>query len=127
MNRNFPIDPKSSISIFQQIVNGIEQQILTGMLKEGDYLPSVRELALAQSINPNTVAKAYQILQSLDLVETNRGKGLVVKKYKKRVAESRREELILEKAHELIALGESLRFSIEDLIDTLRKIQRAKK
>jgi GntR family transcriptional regulator len=127
MNRNFPIDPKSSISIFQQIVNGIEQQILTGMLKEGDYLPSVRELALAQSINPNTVAKAYQILQSLDLVEANRGKGLVVKKYKKRVAESRREELILEKAHELIALGDSLQFSIEDLIDTLRKIQGVKK
>jgi len=127
VNRNFPIDPKSSISIFQQIVNGIEQQILTGSLKEGEYLPSVRELALAQSINPNTVAKAYQILQSLDLVEANRGKGLVVKKYKKRVAESRREELIHDKAHELIALGASLQFSIEDLIDTLRKIQGAKK
>lgn len=127
MSDELPIDPKSNVSIFQQIVNGIEQQILTGKLKEGDYLPSVRELAITLRINPNTVAKAYQSLQSLDLVEAIRGRGLVVKKFKRRTADNRRDELILAKAEELVALGRTLQVSVKELVEVLQKIGGVKK
>ena len=127
MNGDIPIDPRSTVSIFQQIVNGVEQQILIGKLKEGDYLPSVRELAITLRINPNTVAKAYQSLQSLDLVEAIRGKGLVVKKFKRRTADTRKDELILAKAEELVALGRTLQVSVKELVEVLQKIGGVKK
>ncbi|MES2964016.1 MAG: GntR family transcriptional regulator, partial [Bdellovibrionota bacterium] len=69
MARSF-IDPTSQTPIFQQIVDELEKRILTGELSAGDFLPSVREFAVANSVNPNTIAKAYQQLQSLGLVES---------------------------------------------------------
>ena len=49
-------------SIYDEIVESIKKYIAIGALKEGEKLPSVRELALSLSVNPNTVARAYDVL-----------------------------------------------------------------
>jgi GntR family transcriptional regulator len=49
-------------SIYDEIVDSIKKYMAIGALKEGEKLPSVRELALSLSVNPNTVARAYDIL-----------------------------------------------------------------
>jgi GntR family transcriptional regulator len=49
-------------SIYDEIVDSIKKYIAIGALKEGEKLPSVRELALSLSVNPNTVARAYEVL-----------------------------------------------------------------
>ncbi len=51
-----------------------------GLLKKGEKLPSVRELAVALRVNPNTIAKAYQILEKEKVVATQKGKGTFVRK-----------------------------------------------
>lgn len=122
MTRKLPLDFKSPIPIFQQIVNEFERQILVGELREGDFLPSVREFAINHTINPNTVAKAYQALQVLDLAEAVRGKGLVVKKLREKLATSRRDDIIQEKVRELIKIGESLKLSVGELAQLVIEI-----
>ena len=53
----------------------VEEQVLTGILKEGDKLPSVRSLSVKLSINPNTIQKAYTELDRRQLIITVPGKG----------------------------------------------------
>lgn len=77
---NFKIDPKKTQPIFLQIINLIEELILNGTFKEGDMLPSVRNLAFELKVNPNTVQKAYRELERDGWIEVQRGEGYLVKK-----------------------------------------------
>ena len=66
---------KSGMPICDQIVNGFIRLKATGVMNAGDQLPSVRSLAIDLSINPNTVQKAYQILESGGVIYSIKGKG----------------------------------------------------
>lgn len=70
----------SKIPIFEQIVQKIKMYIDSSILKEDEKLPSVRELALSLSINPNTVAKAYAILEEEGYIYSLIKKGYFVSK-----------------------------------------------
>ena len=50
----FVIDVMSRVPVYEQIINQVEEQIMTGILKEGDKMPSVRSLSVKLSTNPNT-------------------------------------------------------------------------
>lgn len=72
------IDSRSSKPIYEQIIEKIQENILKGILKPGDKLPSVRELASIITINPNTISKAYIELERMKAIEVIRGKGTFV-------------------------------------------------
>ena len=74
----FKIDLRSSIPIYEQLVQQVKCSIVQGLLKPGDALPSVRKLAASIEVNPNTVAKAYQELERQGVIITVRGKGTLV-------------------------------------------------
>ena len=74
----FIIDGRSTKPIYEQIVDQVKEQLLKGILKSGDQLPSVRQLAGMLTINPNTVSKAYQELERQKVIETIRGRGTFV-------------------------------------------------
>jgi GntR family transcriptional regulator len=65
--------------IYRQLRHRVVAMILDGVLKEGDPLPSVRNVAAEQRVNPLTVLKGYQQLVDEQLVETKRGLGMFVK------------------------------------------------
>lgn len=69
------IDYKSRVPIYDQITAGIIRLKSLGVLKNGDKLPSVRSLAVKLGINPNTVQKAYAILESDGVICSVSGKG----------------------------------------------------
>ncbi|HEX2911405.1 MAG TPA: GntR family transcriptional regulator [Chloroflexia bacterium] len=71
----FDIDPKSGVPINKQIIDQVKRAVATGMLQPGEELPTVRELAAEHSLNPNTIAKAYQHLKLLGLVNSRPGVG----------------------------------------------------
>lgn len=71
----FVVDVMSRVPVYEQIIKQVEQQVLTGILKEGDKLPSVRSLSVKLSINPNTIQKAYTELDRRQLIITVPGKG----------------------------------------------------
>lgn len=72
------IDLKSNKPIYEQVVNEIKEDVIKEFLNPGDELPSVRKLAMDLSVTPNTVAKAYQELERLKIIETIRGKGTYI-------------------------------------------------
>ena len=65
----------SGKAIYEQIMEQVKEAAWKGYLKPGDALPSVRKLALSLSVTPNTVAKAYQLLEKEKVIITIRGKG----------------------------------------------------
>src|SRR5205823_8208368 len=75
MNREW----NDSQPIYRQLRDHVVHMILDGVLKEGDSLPSVRNVAAEYRINPLTVLKSYQELVDEELVEKRRGLGMFVK------------------------------------------------
>lgn len=71
----FVVDVMSRVPVYEQIIKQVEEQVLTGILKEGHKLPSVRSLSVKLSINPNTIQKAYTELDRRQLIITVPGKG----------------------------------------------------
>ena len=72
------LDYRDARPIYTQITDGIKAQITTGVLQPGDKLPSVRELAVTLSINPNTIQRAYRLLEFNGWIVTIPGKGCFV-------------------------------------------------
>lgn len=66
---------KTSKPIYSQIADRIIQQFVRGELTPGEKLPSVREMAIRSSVNPNTIQRTYSELERLGVVETKRGQG----------------------------------------------------
>ena len=66
---------KSGVPICDQIVNGFIRMKALGLSKGGDQLPSVRALAVELCVNPNTIQKAYQMLESAGIIYSVKGKG----------------------------------------------------
>ena len=74
----FTLDYRDARPIYTQICDGIREQILTGILQEGDRLSSVRELATELTINPNTIQRAYRQLEAEGWIASVPGKGSFV-------------------------------------------------
>jgi DNA-binding transcriptional regulator YhcF (GntR family) len=69
---------KEAQAIYLQIGDYVCEQVLLGRWKEGDRIPSVRELGVAMEVNPNTVMRTYDFLQSRDIIFNKRGVGYFV-------------------------------------------------
>ena len=72
------LDYRDSRPIYSQIVDGFREQITGGVLRPGEKLPSVRELAAQLAINPNTIQRAYRRLEAEGWITTVPGKGCFV-------------------------------------------------
>jgi len=72
------IDPQSTKPIYEQIVEGIKADILNGILRAGEALPSIRQAAVSLRVNPNTVSRAYQELERQGVVTSAQGRGVFV-------------------------------------------------
>lgn len=74
----FILNTQSGTPIYRQLVEQIKRMVASGQLKPGDELPSVRDLALAHTVNPMTISKAYGILESEGLLLRQRGRLMQV-------------------------------------------------
>jgi GntR family transcriptional regulator len=75
---HFDITPTAPTPIYRQIVEQVHRMVASAQLRPGDYLPSVRAVALHHAINPMTVSKAYSLLETEGLVVRVRGLGMVI-------------------------------------------------
>ena len=72
------LDYRDARPIYTQIIDGVREQIVAGILCEGDKMPSVRELATELTINPNTIQRAYRELEMQGWIASVPGKGSFV-------------------------------------------------
>ena len=90
----FQIDNLSHVPMYEQLIRQVENYILTGVLREGDKLPSVRTLAGSLAINPNTIQKAFAELDRRGITCSVPGKGsFISQKAREVLAGEHREEL----------------------------------
>ena len=75
---NFSLDPMNGTPIYRQIIQQIEYAILSGRMKPGDKLPTIRSLAVELKTNPNTIAKAYGEMEIRGILETQVGSGTYI-------------------------------------------------
>ena len=74
------IDVQSDVPIYLQVVRQVKFAIAAGTLSSGQLVPSARALSTQLTINPNTVVKAFSLLQTDEIIEPLRGRGMVVTK-----------------------------------------------
>ncbi|HMM65826.1 MAG TPA: GntR family transcriptional regulator [Dokdonella sp.] len=103
--------------IYRQLRDRVVAMILDGVLKQGDALPSVRQVAADFQINPITVSKAYQELVDENLVEKRRGLGMYVTEgARSALLKSERERFLNEEWPSLFARLERMGLDLETLI-----------
>jgi GntR family transcriptional regulator len=73
------VDPRSGVPIYLQIIEQVKRSVALGILEAGEQLPTVKQLALDLTINPNTVARAYRDLERDSVIETAPGRGSFVR------------------------------------------------
>ena len=84
-----------SQAIYMQIGDYISEQILFERWKEGDRILSVRELGVSLQVNPNTVMRTYDFLQSVDIIFNKRGVGYFVAEHaKNKIIDYRRKQFL---------------------------------
>ena len=74
----FHLDASSGVSYYMQLIQQVRQAVLFGILKPGDQLPTVKEVAAQVALNPNTVLRAYRDLEHEGLVVSRSGLGTFV-------------------------------------------------
>lgn len=114
------IDYRSQKAIYEQVRDGFKKLIMSGVLKEGEKIPSVREVAGSLAINPNTIQRAYHELESEGFIYSVKGRGNFVSP-KKDAEDSVRIEELMKKfsscAAELLYLG----VTEEELTERIKK------
>ena len=115
------LDYRDARPIYEQVRDGLRRLMVTGAIREGEKLPSVRTLASSLAINPNTIQRAYEALEAEGYLYSVPGKGSFAAP-NTGVDQGRREELLIRfdaAAAELLYLG----VSGETLTDRIRRLE----
>ncbi|NKI22295.1 GntR family transcriptional regulator [Paenibacillus dendritiformis] len=116
---NIIISNASSDPIYMQIMNQIRQSILSGDLRAGDSLPSIRQLAKDLQVSVITTKRAYEELEKEKLIDSVVGKGCFVSGANKEFIREQRMKRLEEKMLEIIRDSKELSMSQQDVIDHL--------
>jgi Predicted transcriptional regulators len=110
-----------SAPIYRQLKERVIAMMLDGVLKPGDALPSVRQVAAEYQLNPITVSRAYQELADEALVEKRRGLGMyVTEEASKKLLASERERFLTEEWPLVLARIQRLGLSTDDLLQSAK-------
>jgi len=121
----FSIDSKSGVPFYRQVIEQVKFAIARGDLGPGDQLPTVRQLAVTLSINPNTVIRAYRELEIEGVLETQQGSGTFVGHRPPDVDQLEQERMLDQILTELLARASSYGFSLDDVLEGLRQRKEA--
>ena len=111
--------------IYRQIIDQIKYQVVTGVLKEGDKVPSVRELASKLAVNQNTILKVYNELCRENVLKIERGDGTYVSSNKQTISVAERKKVVANVLREASVHAIHLDISVEQAKELLEKEYRA--
>jgi GntR family transcriptional regulator len=109
------------VPIYRQIIDQIKYQVATGMLKEGDKVPSVRELASRLVVNQNTILKVYNELCRENVLRIERGDGTYVSSGRQNIPVAEKRKTVSNVLREVAVLAVQLEMSVEQVIELLNK------
>lgn len=109
----------ASKPIYLQLADRINRQIVSKELKAGEKLPSVREMGIKYSVNPNTIQRTYSELEREGILETKRGQGTFVTEQEDRLVQQR-ENLKNEQIQSFVQIMQEMGFSSYEIISGLQ-------
>jgi GntR family transcriptional regulator len=118
----FRLDLHSGVPVYRQLIDQVRGGIASGSLGVGDQLPTVRQLAVDLSINPNTVARAYRELELGGVLQTHQGTGTFISTQKLRGADEERSRQLAQIVADSVARAGTIGYTVEDLIEQLREL-----
>ena len=121
MTMKIQLDVKSGVPFYRQVIDQVKSAIATGRLEPGDRLPTVRQLAVDLSVNPNTVSRAYTELELTGLVETHMGSGTFIGQKKVEQDEVERRRILDEISQEFLSRASSHGFTLDDILENLEQ------
>lgn len=117
----FRIDSKSGVPFYRQIIEQVKFGMARGDLAAGAQLPTVRQLAVELSINPNTVIRAYREMEIEGLLETHQGSGTFIGDRKPPIDGLERRRMLDQIITELLARATSYGFSLDEVLTGLQQ------
>lgn len=124
------LDPRSGVPVYRQIMNKVLSEMATGRLNTGDQLPTVRQLAVDLSINPNTVIRAYRELEIRGFLDTQQGAGTFISAQPVEQDDAERQRNLDLIVNDSIARAGAEGFTARQVLDRLSELlgkQKAKK
>lgn len=115
------LDLKSGVPFYRQVIDQVKAAIATETLSPGDRLPTVRQLAVDLSINPNTVSRAYTELELTGLVETQMGSGTFVGSRQVMPDDVERRRILDQLCQEFLSRASTHGFTLDDVLQNLEQ------
>ena len=122
---HFHIDQKSGVPFYRQIIEQVKSGIAQGALTPGKQLPTVRQLSVDLSVNPNTVIRAYRQLEIEGVLETHQGSGTFVGPKAPELDAKERARALDQIVTELLARAMDHGLNIDDVSRALRERKEA--
>lgn len=120
------LDMRSGVPVYRQIIDQVVAGIATGAVAGGDQLPTVRQLAVDLSINPNTVIRAYRELEIRGILETQQGTGTFISHQTVERDDAERRRRLSQLVSEFVARAGSEGFTVEEVLERLEGSKRKK-
>lgn len=123
----FRVDDASPMPVYLQIKEQVLHALSRGQIKAGDQLPTVREVAVQLTVNPNTVNRAYAELEREGLLTSRRGRGTFVSEGGKPADVSSQQVRLKDIARRALGESRAFGFSVDELIETVERVARQDK
>lgn len=118
----FRLDNKSGVPVYRQLIDQVLVAIASGGLNAGDQLPTVRQLAVDLSINPNTVVRAYKELEIRGMLTTQQGTGTFITAKKVKADEVQRQKRLSQMVAEFVARVSAEGYTVNDIQERLGEL-----
>ncbi len=121
------LDDRSGVPVYRQIIDRVTAGIARGAIRGGEQLPTVRQLAVDLSINPNTVIRAYRELEIRGIIDTQQGTGTFISEDSPAPDRAERQRVLAQLAGECAARAGAMGITLEELIQQLVALEKPEK
>lgn len=119
----FRLDAHSGVPVYRQLMDQVQAAIASGILNAGDQLPTVRQVAVDLTINPNTVSRAYREMEIRGLLDTQQGTGTFIADRKVEYSRNERERMLGQLAGEFVSRAGAAGFTLKQLMKALQELR----
>ena len=123
----FALDLRSGVPAYRQIIDQVLGAIAAGSLRPGEQLPTVRQLAVDLTVNPNTVVRAYRELEIRGVLATQQGTGTFIADQKVEPDEVERQRRLNQFIGEFVARAGAGGFTVKEVMDRMAELYSASK
>lgn len=120
---SFRLDPHSGVPVYRQIIDQVMGGIASRALAAGTQLPTVRQVAVDLSINPNTVMRAYRELEIRGVLDTQQGTGTFISQQKVKRDDVERRRQLSQLVGELVSRAGAAGFTLDELLEEIHDRQ----